>query len=58
MPWGPELNELDDETPQSELVVRVHAAAFYLALMKAGLFDEATDFAEWYLEAFDHDLET
>lgn len=51
--WGVNTND-----PPGELVVRVHAAAFYVALMKAGLFDEATEFAEWYLETFDHDLET
>jgi len=38
--------------------VHVHAAAFYAACLKNGYFDEATEFAEWYLETFDHDLET
>lgn len=42
---------------QSEISVRAHAAAFYVALLNAGLKDEATEFAEWYLETFDHDLE-
>lgn len=43
----------------SELAtVRVHAAALYVSLLKAGLSDEATEFAEWYLDTFDHDLET
>jgi hypothetical protein len=37
--------------------VRVHAAAFYVACLKAGFFDEADEFAEWYLETFDYDLE-
>ena len=49
---------IQEETSDSDLVVRTHAAAFYVACMRAGLFDEATDFAEWYLETFDHDLET
>lgn len=52
------LDQPDFEDPQGELVVRVHAVALYLALLKAGMFDEATEFAEWYLETFDHDLET
>ena len=52
-----ELDELDrDDEP--DITVRVHAAAFYLALIKAGLYDEAAEFAAWYLETFDHDLET
>ena len=42
----------------NELSVRVHAAALYVALLQAGYFDEATEFAEWYLETFDHDLES
>lgn len=54
--WEPDA--LDEETSNPELVVRVHAAAFYVALLKADLFDEATEFAEWYLETFDHDLES
>lgn len=51
-------DELDDPTESGELVVRVHAVALYLALLKAEMFDEATEFAEWYLETFDHDLES
>lgn len=34
------------------------AAAFYVALLKGGYFDEASEFAEWFLETFDIDLET
>lgn len=37
--------------------VHAHAAALYVAMLKAGAIDEATEFAEWYLETFDHDLE-
>jgi hypothetical protein len=33
--------------------VEVHAAAFYLALMRAGELEAAADFMEWYLEEFD-----
>lgn len=50
-----ELDELEGD-PQ-DLTVRVHAAAFYVACLKARLLEEATEFAEWYLETFDHDLE-
>lgn len=39
-------------------VVHVHAAAFYVACLKSGYHDEAAEFAEWYLETFDHDLES
>lgn len=55
---------LDDEPSRrarpasGELVVRVHAAALFVALLRGGFFDEATEFAEWYLETFDHDLES
>jgi len=38
--------------------LQAQAAAFYVALLKGGWFDEATEFAEWYLDTFDHDLET
>lgn len=37
--------------------VHVNAAALYASMLKHGFFDEAVDFAEWYLETFDHDLE-
>lgn len=33
-------------------------AAFYVVLVKAGYYDEAAEFAEWFLETFDLDLET
>lgn len=33
------------------------AAAFYVALLKDGYSDEAQEFAEWFLETFDIDLE-
>jgi len=38
--------------------VQAQGAAFYVACLKAGLIDEATEFAEWFLETFDHDLES
>lgn len=38
--------------------VQAEIAALYVALLKAGLLDEATEFAEWVLETFDHDLES
>lgn len=36
---------------------QVHAAALYVSLLKNGYHEEATEFAEWWLETFDHDLE-
>lgn len=33
------------------------AAGFYAACIKNRYFDEATEFAEWFLETFDIDLE-
>jgi len=52
-----ELGKRDPGDRGGELEVRIHAAALYVSLLRAGLFDEATEFAEWYLETFDHDLE-
>lgn len=49
--------ERDQEAPRT-LEVHVHAAALYVALVRGGFYDEAAEFAEWYLEAFDHDLES
>lgn len=37
--------------------VYVQAAAFYVACLRAGFIDEATEFAEWYLDTFDTNLE-
>lgn len=37
--------------------VHVNAAALYASMIKHGFFDEAIEFAEWYLDTFDHDLE-
>lgn len=37
--------------------VYAQAAALYVALVKNGYFDEAAEFAEWFLETFDLDLE-
>lgn len=50
------------EPPRNKLgggaEVYTQAAALYVALVKAGYFDEASEFAEWFLETFDLDLET
>jgi len=54
---GLQLAQRDPGDRGGELEVRVHAAALYVSLLRAGLFDEAGDFAEWYLDTFDHDLE-
>lgn len=42
----------------SSAEVYASAAAFYVVLLKNGYFDEAAEFAEWFLDAFDLDLET
>lgn len=34
------------------------AAALYVAMLKAGYLNEAAEFAEWFLDTFDLDLET
>lgn len=38
--------------------VYAQGAAFYVVLLKAGYYDEAADFAEWFIDTFDIDLET
>lgn len=38
--------------------VYAQAAALYVAMTKNGYLEEAADFAEWFLENFDLDLET
>jgi len=38
--------------------IHVHAAAFYVALLRGGMAEQAAEFAAWYLEEFDHDLES
>lgn len=43
---------------EPDIEVRVHASAFYVALLKGNFFDEASEFVDWYLETFDHDLES
>jgi hypothetical protein len=60
-PWAevadPRLAQRNPGDRGGELEVRVHAAALYVTLLKNGFTDEATEFAEWYLDTFDHDLE-
>lgn len=53
-----ELEPTDRDEPTSRFEVHGLAAGFYVALLKHGYFDEATEFAEWYLDTFDHDLES
>lgn len=50
-------NELARGLGSGSFDVHAHAAALYVAMLKAGAIDEASEFAEWYLETFDHDLE-
>lgn len=37
--------------------VYVQGAAFYVACLKGGFIEEAQEFAEWFLDTFDIDLE-
>jgi hypothetical protein len=36
----------------SDLEVQAHAAAFFVALLKNGFFEEAGSFVDWYVETF------
>jgi len=38
--------------------VYAQAAALYVAMLKNGYTEEAAEFAEWFLETFELDLET
>lgn len=40
------------------LEVYTAGAAFYVACLKNRYFEEANEFAEWFMETFDLDLET
>lgn len=48
----------DDDAPSFKGEVYVDAAALYVALLKNGYLEEASEFADWFLETFDLDLET
>lgn len=50
----PELGELEPRAAE----VYATAAGFYVALVKNRYYDEADEFAEWFLETFDLDLES
>jgi len=52
-----EAAELGELTPRHAEVYTL-AAAFYVGCLRAGFYDEATEFAEWFLDTFDLDLET
>jgi len=53
------MDELDDlELGDRQVAVQVEAAAFYVACLRAGYREEAAEFAEWFLDTFDIDLET
>lgn len=43
---------------RSKHEIYAQAAALYVALVKNGYTEEATEFAEWFLETFDIDLES
>lgn len=55
---GTDRDELAVQPTTSTLAIYAQAAAFYTTCLKAGYHDEATEFAEWFLETFDLDLET
>lgn len=44
-------------TSPSSAEIYTTAAGFYVACLKNRYFDEAQEFAEWFLDAFDIDLE-
>jgi hypothetical protein len=55
----PSLEQLEQlQTAPAGLDIYAGAAAFYVQLVKSGYGDEASEFAEWFLEAFDLDLES
>lgn len=53
-----EADELGAPAHRRAFDVQAQGAAFYVALIKGAYLDEATEFAEWFLETFDHDLES
>lgn len=61
MPHGSRSSSFGDEIPAeisgSNAEVYGSAAGFYVALLRNGYLEEATEFAEWFLDAFDKDLE-
>ena len=50
-------NDAEDVREPRKAAVYVEAAAFYVACLRAGYGDEATEFQEWFLDTFDIDLE-
>jgi len=48
---------MDVQSTSSKLDVVAQGSAFWVALLKNGYFDEAGEFAEWFLDTFDMDLE-
>lgn len=57
---GDELDDLEKDPRDSRRSLEVYtaAAAFYVTCLKNGYPEEATEFAEWFLDEFDIDLET
>jgi hypothetical protein len=49
-------HELELKPAQADIYAT--AAALYVSLVKNGYTEEATEFAEWFLDTFDLDLET
>lgn len=53
-----ESSTSSSDTTLAGISVYSAAAGFYVACLKAGYIDEAQEFAEWFLDEFDLDLET
>lgn len=48
----------DQDSPNKHTIgIYVEAAALFVALTKQGYLEEAREFAEWFLDTFDIDLE-
>lgn len=56
MPYREEIGR-DIEPAQFAPDVYAQGAAFYVALLKNRYFEEADEFAQWFMESFDIELE-
>ena len=56
-PWTNSSDQIPVGTSNSSAEIYTTAAGVYVACLKNRYFDEAAEFAEWFLDAFDIDLE-
>lgn len=56
--WTDSSDQIPVGTSPSSAEIYTTAAGFYVACLKNRYFDEAAEFAEWFLDAFDIDLES